>query len=186
MANPLKIFCTGNPKRQTVAYALKDYCDHASLSTGWDFTDASTLQRFSENILNYNVFVNSSYIGAGVQASLMDIVYDRWIESSIRGHVITIGTTLEDSIDSPYANSEYANNKRALRKHSVELSCRGGVSGIKFTYLVLGGINNGEFENCDYVMPCDIAASIFWVLSQNCRIPLLQLDGNTYKREHLL
>jgi hypothetical protein len=173
MISPLKIFCTGNPKRRTVAYALQDCCDHASLSTGWDFTDASTLKQFRDNILNYNVFVNSSYIRSGTQALLMDIAYKEWMRENIRGHIITIGTTLENSLD----NSQYAIDKRSLKKLSLELSDQTGITGVKFTYLVLGGINNGEFKNRDYVMPHDVAAGVLWVLSQDCRIPLLQLDG---------
>ena len=169
----LKIFCTGNPKRQTVAYSLQDRCDYASQSTGWNFTDPLTLERFRTNILNYNVFVNSSYIGVGVQLALMNITYQEWMRENIRGHIITIGTTLEYSSDT----SQYAIDKRALKQRSLELSDQTGITGVKSTYLILGGINNGEPKNSDYVIPDHIASSIFWVLSQDCRVPLLQLEG---------
>ena len=171
MTKSYNILCTGNPKKKTVAYALG--CDYASLSSGWDFTDPITLERFRATILNYNVFVNSSYITSGVQLTLMNIVYQEWMRENIKGHIITIGTTLEYSND----KSEYANNKRALKQRSLELNDQTGISGVKSTYLILGGINNGELKNSDYVMTDHIASSILWVLSQDYRIPLLQLEG---------
>jgi hypothetical protein len=171
--DPLKIFCTGNPKKQTVAYSLKDRCDYASKSTGWDFTTQSTLDRFRTNILDYNAFVNSSYIGLGVQLALMNIAYQMWMQKNIRGHIITIGTTLEYSSDM----SQYAIDKRSLKQRSLELNDQTGITGVKSTYLILGGIANGEPKNSDYVIPDHIASNIFWVLSQDCRIPLLQLEG---------
>jgi hypothetical protein len=165
------ILCTGNPEKKTVAYALG--CDHISLSSGWDFTDPVTMERFRTNIIDYNVFVNSSYIGLGVQLALMNIAYQAWMQKNIRGHIITIGTTLEYSSDT----SQYAVDKRALKQHSLELSDQTGITGVKSTYLILGGIANGEPKNSDYVIPDHIASNIFWVLSQDCRIPLLQLEG---------
>ena len=128
------ILCTGNPKKKTVAYALG--CDHVSLSSGWDFTELVTMERFRTNIINYNVFVNSSYIGLGVQLALMNIAYQAWMQKNIRGHIITIGTTLEYSSD----ESQYAIDKRSLKQRSLELSDQTGITGVKSTYLILGGI----------------------------------------------
>jgi hypothetical protein len=165
------ILCTGNPEKKTVAYALG--CDHVSLSSGWDFTKPVTMERFRTNVIDYNVFVNSSYIGPGVQLELMNIAYQAWMQKNIRGHIITIGTTLEYSSD----KSQYAIDKRSLKQRSLELSDQTGITGVKSTYLILGGIANGEPKNSDYVIPDHIASNIFWVLSQDCRIPLLQLEG---------
>ncbi len=95
-----KIFCTGNVERKTVAYGLTNLfpgTTSASLSTGWDFTSASTLERFCEAILKYDVFVNSAYVDIGVQSRLMDIVYREWMRENIRGHIVNIGTTLENT-----------------------------------------------------------------------------------------
>lgn len=171
MQNNYKILCTGNPEKKTIAYALG--CDYACLSSGWDFTDLVTLERFRTNIINYNVFVNSSYIASGVQATLMNIAHQEWMRENIKGHIITIGSTSEYSSD----NSQYANDKRSLKQYSLTLNDQTGISGVKSTYLILGGINNGKPENSDYVMPNHIASSILWVVSQDHRIPLLQLEG---------
>lgn len=167
----MKIFCTGNPEKRTVAYALG--CDHASLSSGWDFTKETTLEEFSSTIVKYNVFVNSAYVSSGIQMKLMDISCKVWMANNIKGHIINIGTTLENTDD----QSSYAVDKRKLRKRSLELSNQTGITGIKTTYLILGGVNNGDPETVDYVLPKDIASTIVWVVSQKCRVPIIQLDG---------
>lgn len=167
----MKLFCTGNPEKKTIAYALT--CDHASLSSGWDFTDSKTLERFRNTIVEYDVFVNSSYIKSGIQLSLMNIAYQEWQRKNVKGHIVNIGTTLEHTIDT----SQYANDKRALRHRSLELNELTGISGVKSTYLILGGVNNGNPETVDYVSPKDIASTILWAISQECRVPLIQLDG---------
>ena len=171
-----KIFCTGNVKRKTVAYGLTELFPDtfsASLATGWDFTDNSIIEKFCETILKYDIFVNSAYVNSSVQIQLMDIVFREWMRENIRGHIINIGTTLENTED----QSEYAYSKRSLRQESMKLSDETGFTGVKTTYLVLGGIANGDPENADYVKPEEIAKAIEWVIYQKCRIPLIQLDG---------
>ena len=168
----MKIFCTGNPKRQTVAYALD--CDHASLSSGWDFTNNTTMERFQKEIINYDVFVNSCYVAPGVQLKLMDIAINSWTAQNIKGHVINIGTTLENTDD----QSEYTCDKRQLRKNSLESSDQTGITGVKTTYLIIGGIDNGLPKNSGMVTTQQILSTILWVLGQVNRVPLLQLDGN--------
>ena len=163
-----KIFCTGNVKRKTVAYGLTELFPDtfsASLATGWDFTDNSIIEKFRETILKYDVFVNSAYVNPSVQNRLMDIVFREWMRENIRGHIINIGTTLENTED----QSEYACSKRSLRQESMKLSDETGFTGVK--------IANGDPENADYVKPEEIAKVIEGVIYQKCRIPLIQLDG---------
>ena len=167
----MKIFCTGNPDRKTIAYSLP--CDHASLSSGWDFLTDDTLDRFRKTIVKYDVFVNSSYIETGIQMKLLDLVVKEWMEHDVKGHIMNIGTTLENDPD----DSQYCIDKLALRRRSLELSDQTGMTGIKTTYLVLGGVDNGEIENNDNVKTQDIASTILWIISQRYRVPLLQLDS---------
>ena len=173
----MKVFCTGNISRKTVAYALTDLLldtTSASLSTGWDFTNFNTLKNLRQTILNYNVFVNSAYIDAGVQLNLMNTVYKEWMKENIRGHIINIGTTLEYSKE--HHNDSYVTSKLQLKQQSLQLSEQTGITGVKTTYIVLVGIANGEICNADYVKPKDIALTIKWVLDQRFRIPLIQLE----------
>ena len=70
----MSMFCTGNPDRKTIAYALKPD-QSASLSLGWDFTKEESITKFSNVIQKYNVFVNSAYVAPGVQEVLMNTCY---------------------------------------------------------------------------------------------------------------
>lgn len=172
----MKLFCTGNPKKKTVAYALgrnRGDCDTASLSSGWDFKSTASLDKFESTIVDYDVFINSAWIAPGVQIMLMDIAFRAWMANATIGHIINIGTTLENTID----QSEYACDKRKLRRCSLELSDQTGITGVKTTHLILGGIDNGQPDNSDMVKTEHLASSIRWVLAQKSRIPLLQLDG---------
>ena len=167
----MKIFCTGNPQKRSIAYSLE--CDHASLTSGWDFTSTESLDRLRSTIIDYDVFVNSSYIGPNVQLNLLNLVIDAWQERDIKGHIINIGTTVENNPD----DSQYCHDKLKLRRRSLELSDETGITGIKTTYIVLGGINNGDLKNSDKVSIDAISSSIHWVLAQEFRVPLIQLDG---------
>lgn len=165
----MKIFCTGNLNRKTIAYGLSQLgtVDTGSISTGWDFKNEDTLQRLRKKILDYNVFVNSAFIDINTQETLCDLVYAVWTEYNIRGHIFNLGTTLENTDDmSPYAQS-----KRKLREYTLTLSENTGYTGVKFSYLVIGGV--GE----QYVTPLQIAQTIHWIVLQKVRIPLIQIDS---------
>ncbi len=172
----MKIFCTGNIKKNTVAYGLQKIYPKtktASLSTGWNFTNPDDVERLKKEIINYNIFVNSAYIDKDVQMLLTDTVLEQWKMQGIKGHIFNIGTTLENTGD----ESEYAVAKRRLRKHSVQLSEATGISGVKVSYLVIGGINNKSPENHTYVMPTHVAETIIWAAKQKFRLPLIQIES---------
>ena len=171
----MKIFCTGNTERKSIAFGLDQITDitSASISTGWDFTNKEIVKKFKEIICNYNVFVNSCYVNNTNQKTLLDIAYNTWMENNIQGHIFNIGTTLENTDD----QSDYAISKRKLRMHSINLSDKTGYSGVKTTYLCLGGVNVGTVETETFCNPIDIAITIMWITKQNLRIPLVQLDG---------
>jgi len=167
----MNIFCTGNPQKKSIAQSLG--CDHASLSSGWNFHNIESLDRLRDLIVEYNVFVNCSYIGPGVQLNLLNLVIDSWQEKDIKGHIINIGTTLENNPD----DSQYCQDKLKLRERSLELSNETGLTGIKTTHIILGGINDGKIENSDKVSTDAISSTIHWAVAQEFRVPLIQLDG---------
>jgi len=162
----MKIFCTGNPTRKTIAYTM-DADVSASLSSGWDFTKPETIARFKQSIQQYNVFVNSAYIAPGVQEMLMNECCAEWTRINTRGHIISIGTTLENTNDS----SQYAQSKRNLKNRSLQLSDETGISGVKTTYIVLGGLGP---DGCN---PQDISQVILWIVNQPFRIPVIQVES---------
>jgi hypothetical protein len=162
----MKIFCTGNPARKTIAYALAAE-QNASLSLGWDFTEPNTIIRFSKDIQQYNVFVNSAFIAPGVQEILMNACHAAWMELNIKGHIINIGTTLENTND----DSNYTRSKQKLKQQSLKLNDETGISGVKTSYIVLGGIG---VDACNLT---DVAETILWLIRQPYRVPLIQLES---------
>jgi hypothetical protein len=72
----MNILCSGNPNHTTVARAVKKsfpLATFASRATGYDFTTSESDDLFKKNIINYNAFINSSYIQPGVQLRLMEM-----------------------------------------------------------------------------------------------------------------
>lgn len=175
----MKILCTGNKEKLTIAWAItKRYpdADIISLSTGWNLRldNQHDVDKFIDKISCYDVFINSSYIAPGNQARLMQITIDRWMELDIKGHIINIGTTAE--WDENLQNNEYVKSKINLRNLSLYYNQQTGITGVKTTYLVLGGVDNQQPENRDFVDPMNIVQVIDWVLSFPDRIALIHLD----------
>jgi NADP-dependent 3-hydroxy acid dehydrogenase YdfG len=175
-----RIICTGNEKNQTIAWAVRRKWPQStlmSLSGGWNLTfpDISDRHRFCQEITNCNVFINASFIAPNVQSVLLETVVNEWMRENIRGHIISLGTTLEWEFDSD--NNSYIESKLSLRNLSLEYNQQTGITGVKSTYLILGGVNNGQPENKDYVDPNRVVDVIDWVLEIPERVGLIQLDG---------
>lgn len=162
----MKIFCTGNPVRKTIAYALGADLN-ASLSSGWNFTMSETIIRFRKSIQQYNVFVNSAYIAPGIQETLMNECHAEWTKINTRGHIINVGTTLENTNDS----SQYVQSKRNLKYRSLQLSDETGISGVKTTYILLGGLGP---DGCNTK---DVVQTMLWIIDQPFRVPLMQIES---------
>lgn len=160
------IFCTGNPARKTIAYVINPD-RYASLSTGYDFKTEKSLAQFANEIEDYAVFVNSAFVAPGVQQRLMHTCYSQWMQKDNKGHIINIGTTLENTDDA----SDYNQSKQELRKQSLQLSNNTGISGVKTTYVVLGGIGD---DMCDIE---HIGSTIRWIIEQPFRIPMIQIES---------
>jgi hypothetical protein len=173
----MKILCTGNPSKFSIAKLVKEKWNHAcciSPSSGWDLKlyNDQNQDKFKNLIQNYNVFINSSYIATGQQARLLSLVCATWMEADIKGHIITIGTTAEWSVDS----SSYVQDKQELRKLSLELNDKTGITGVKTTYIILGGLDDGHPKNSDFVCPESVVNAIEWVLNFPDQMALLQIE----------
>ena len=97
------------------------------------------------------------------------------MEQDIKGHIFVIGTTLEWFADIDF--SEYVESKIRLRNRCLELNQQTGITGIKVTYVILGGVNDGQSGHEDMVHPSNIASAIEWALSFPTRVAMIQLDG---------
>jgi hypothetical protein len=172
----MRVLCTGNPDKFTIAWAVTQKWPDAttiSLSSGWDLTNQQHLENLQKKIVKYNVFINSCYVAPGVQEQLMQIVVQEWMRVGIKGHIFNLGTTLEWSNDQ---SNNYVKSKLALRTASLKINEQTGITGVKSTYLILGGVDNRQPENQDYVHPFSITSAIEWIFQYPDRVGILQLD----------
>jgi hypothetical protein len=173
----MNILCSGNPNHTTIASGVKKSFPSAmfvSRTTGYDFTTAESDNLFKKNIINYNVFVNSSYIKPGVQLHLMEMAVSEWMQADIKGHIINIGTTAEWTDNKQYA--DYIESKQRLRLRSMQLNEETGITGVKTTYIIVGGVNDGKPGNENYLNVSSISHTIEWILQNPSRIALIQID----------
>ena len=103
----------------------------------------------------------------------MQIAVQEWMKADIKGHIFNIGTTLEWTNDQ---SDSYVRSKIALRTSSLKLNEQTGITGVKSTYLMLGGVDNQQPENHDYVHPFSITSAIEWIVHYPDRVGILQLD----------
>ena len=174
----MNLLCTGNPMHRTVASAVKQIwstADFASRSTGYDlrFWDPGSLQYFRERIINYDVFINSSFICGGGQLALLETTFEEWSRAGVKGRIISIGSSAEFlGVDSQWGT--YSIQKRALRDRSLQLHNK---QGIETTHLIAGGLDDGKPENKNG-LPLDfVAKTIKWVLDQPSCMPLVYIEA---------
>jgi hypothetical protein len=175
----MKMLCSGNPTHQTVASSIKQRwasADFASRATGYDlrFWDAGSESYFRQQIVNYNVFINSAFICGGGQLALLETTHEVWSATGIKGHIVNIGSTAEWlGIDSKYPT--YSIQKRALRDRSLQLNLK---NQIQTTHIIVGGINDGQPGHEDWLNRDRIVDAIAWVLENPSCVPLLQIEVN--------
>jgi hypothetical protein len=175
------ILCSGNPTHNTVASGVREIlpnCDFASRATGYDlrFWDKGSEDHFRKNIVNYTVFINSSFICGGGQLQLLEACHQEWSTNNIKGHIINIGSSAEclgatNDLDEIYG--KYSIQKRALRDRSLQLS---NINGIKTTHVTLGGINDGKPGHEEWLKPVDIAENIKWILDHKLDIKQIYIE----------
>lgn len=172
----MKILCTGNPLHTTVASAVNKQFNSAEFAcrgTGYDlrFWTPGSETHFRENIKNYDVFINSSFICNGGQMQLLEATHAEWSQQGIQGHIINIGSSAEWlGINSPYG--AYSIEKRALHDRSLQLN---GKNKIKTTHITVGGIDDGLPEHAGWLDLKYVAESIAWVINHPCEIPVLAI-----------
>lgn len=172
------ILCSGNPSHITVASAVKkrfELVDFASRATGYDLrlNSPNSETYFKQQILKYNVFINSSYIAPGVQLNLLETVYKEWMRENIFGHIINLGSTIEWRNEPEYAG--YIESKIKLRTRSLELSGQTGITGVKNTHVIVGGLNDGKSGHENWLNLDHVADVIYWILHTNNNITLIQV-----------
>lgn len=171
----MRMLCTGNPNKPTVARSIKKifpYADFVSTSTGWDLRlwDAERLKLFTDKIKHYDVFVNSSFICNGGQIQLLNLAYENYIKKM---HVFNIGSTLE------YTTREskwgmVGIEKRALRDRSMMLNCK--EDNFKSTHITPGGLNDEQPGHENWLDMDHIAETIDWILRRPFDVPHIGIE----------
>jgi len=184
----MNILCSGNPTHSTVASAVKkcfSAADFASRTTGYDlrFWNPGSESYFRKQIINYNIFINSSFICNGGQLALLETTYDEWVAAGICGHIINIGSTAEylgihDNRAKDKIYATYSIQKRALKDRSLQLN---GENDIKTTHIIAGGLNDGVPGHETWLELAHIANTIKWVIHHPCLIPLIEIQANQLK-----
>jgi hypothetical protein len=167
-----RILCTGNPNDYTIARAVKQifpYAEFASRTTGFDlsFPTLSDETHFRKIIKQYNVFINSSYIGPGVQRKLLEIVDQEWN----LGNIFTIGSTAEYE-GKNFQFAEYAAEKRYLR----DVSLAKNDFEFKTTYMTVAGFADGHPDHADWLNPLKVAQAIKLILDSDINIPIIGIE----------
>lgn len=175
----MRILCTGNPDRKTIAWAVCKKWPKAqtiSLSQGYNLCmqKEQDIQKFKEKISSSNVFINASYIDEHAQSKMLKLAVEEWQEKDIKGHVFTIGTTLEWNTNN---NSTYKNSKIKLRDLSLYYNDCTGLTGVKSTYIILGGVKTANLNPHDSVDPDTVTDIIEWISQRPERIGLIQIDS---------
>lgn len=181
MGRIIMILCSGNPAHNTVASGVNnvfDNCDFASRATGYDlrFWDPATEDHFRKNIVNYDVFINSSFICDGAQFRLLETCHSEWSTNGIKGHIINIGSSsefLSTESNTDLNFGKYSIQKRALRDRSLQLS---NVNNIRTTHVTLGGINDGKPGHEMWLDVVKIAKNIKWVLEHELDVRQIYIE----------
>ena len=166
-----RILCTGNPNDpNTIAAGVQAVFPgvaFASRSTGYDLTfkTAGSREYFSEQIKQYNILINSSFIANGVQEQVLLTTHQAWRH----GHVINIGSASENNPDN-YSHPEYARAKLALRQRSLDLY----TYRFRTTHIVLGGLQNTEHP--EWLAPKQIAGVIKWIVEADFDVPIIGIE----------
>jgi hypothetical protein len=163
----MKFLCTGNPN-QGIAQAIKQVfpaCDFIHKSVGFDLTTDDDLIRFKQLIKDYDVFINSSYIGTGIQEKLLRLTSEVWTS----GFVFNMGSMLEFK-EYESLEPKTAQDKRKLRETSLELAS----DKFRTTHMILSRLTDEDPNGLD---PVNIANTIDWILKHHAPVPVIVL-GN--------
>lgn len=178
------ILCTGNPEHTTIASAVARRFPQAKFAcrgTGFDlrFWDPGSENHFRSQIVNFNIFINSSFICDGGQLALLETTFDVWAENRIRGHIINIGSTAEfmgtgDNRVGAGVYGKYSIQKRALRDRSLQLN---NYKGIRTSHIIAGGLNDGKPDHESWLNLDTLAETIAWIIDNPADVPLLCLQA---------
>lgn len=149
LESPLKILCTGHPEKR-LASGIRDqfegHIDFASRNTApaYDLRLDSDRKALAQRSLDYDVFINNSFVDDFVQVYLARDVWTAWKMNGKKGLIINLGSSVEDLVRPD--NRLYSIGKKALRDYSKNLYLYSiwHDSGIRCTHFAFGGIQTDK------------------------------------------
>lgn len=179
----MKVLCTGNPNKETIASAVSKILpgvSYISLSAGYDlniFDHPENYEDFRKLIAHYDVFINASQLKPFSQMHLLTETINVWEERGRAGVIINIGSTIEEVEYRQYGElSEYIISKKALRERSWQVS---GQSVSRCTHLVLDGLRDQHNQGQSRLELSEVASTIKWIIEQPFQIPLMIMETKT-------
>lgn len=166
-----KIICTGNPNIAGIAQEIqKIFPDttFVSRTTGYDLSTTEGIKNLKKIIPNYNVFINNSYVGLGVQETILRNVRDLWTT----GYVFNIGSLIE------YDKFGYHNITRYREKNQLKsLGIEYTDENFKVTHITVGGFKSGvKPRSVDNMDPKYIVDAINWILNAPFQVPVIGIQ----------
>ena len=170
----MKILCTGNPdstSKQTIANGVQQVfpeADFAHPGTGYDlkFSTPGSINFFKNQIVNYDVFLNCSYIK---QYDQLMFVYHSFLHCKKPNYVINIGSSMEyESVHTEHW--QYRLDKLTLRDTSMKFCS----TKFRSTSVTCFGINDGT-KHPDGLNVLQSAQTMKWILEQDFAIPILAM-----------
>jgi NAD(P)-dependent dehydrogenase (short-subunit alcohol dehydrogenase family) len=157
------------------------FCSRSS--SGHNLAKHEDREKFAQESLNYDVFINCSCLSQFRQVLLLEQVYQLWKDSNKKGHIISLGSTA----DTPVKGTSwvYPIEKKALRNYCRNLSMAslGGhghpPSGIRVTYISPGYLSTPKMEEkhkgVDKIDTGYLAELIKWVIEQPAKYNLSEI-----------
>ncbi len=182
----MKILMTGNP-----SYGLAQSWQKLHAQTQYhsrnhglrcDLSKENAQEDFAQISLDFDVFINSSYIDHFVQAQICRKVWTVWKKNNKKGFIINIGSAVRDLLRPD--NRFYPTSKRMLEDYSRQLYLYSvwGQSHIRVSCVSFGGIATpGTLEKWSHFSHLDTdycAGVLNWVVNapENCNVDLLQIS----------
>jgi short-subunit dehydrogenase len=182
----LKIIMTGNPN-YGLAKALSQQIPGVSYHSrqcgiSSDLSLEEAQNKFAELSLDYDVFINNSYISHFAQVHLARKVWTLWKQKKKSGSIINVGSTVRDLLRPD--NRFYPISKRALEDYSRQLYLHSiwGDSKIRVACINFGGIaTQGTLKKWPHFHHMDVeycAKILTWVLTvpEGVNLDLLQVS----------
>lgn len=171
----MKIIVSGNPEYGVAKAICEHFNDVESYSRSHnlsDFLSEVSRKAFAKESLNFDVYVCCSSLQDFAQTLLLKEVSNLWIENRKKGHIVVMGSVLEEFVDTKL--DFYSIEKKSLRAFCRSLSLNSCYEtdptsvNFKISYVSTGFLDTpGPALKSKVAISCkEIAKTIDWLINQ--------------------